>query len=149
MDLVVQKATELGATDLWPIQAERSNVPADAGRQERKRQHWQRVIENAAEQCGALHLPRLHPVQDLERFLAAAPEATLLLVDPWAPPLPLTLPRSHIGVLIGPEGGWSDTERRAAVAAGASRYGLGTRILRGETAPLAVLAALRHGWGWR
>lgn len=62
--------------------------------------------------------------------------------------LPLALPRQPLVVLVGPEGGWSEPERRAARAAGARSYGLGARILRGETAPLAVLAALRHGWGW-
>jgi 16S rRNA (uracil1498-N3)-methyltransferase len=148
MDLVVQKATELGGTDLWPILAERSNVPADTARQQRRLQHWQRVIESAAEQSGALHLLRLHPVQSLQAFLAAAPEASLVLLDPGAPPLPVALPRGPTCVLVGPEGGWSEGERRAAAEAGATRYGLGRRILRGETAPLAALAAVRHGWGW-
>lgn len=148
MDLVVQKATELGATDLWPVHADRSNVPADAERQQRKLAHWQRVIESAAEQCGALHLPQLHPVQDLAGFLAAPPAADLLVLDPGAPPLPLTLPRRDSAVLIGPEGGWSEPERLALARSGAAWHGLGVRILRGETVPLAALAALRHGWGW-
>jgi 16S rRNA (uracil1498-N3)-methyltransferase len=148
MDLVVQKATELGATDLWPVTAERSNVPTDAERRERKLQHWQKVMESAAEQCRALHLPRLHPIHKLERCLDALPDAALLLLDPGAPPLPVTLARAETAVLIGPEGGWSDAERRLAAKSGAHCHGLGTRVLRGETAPLAVLAALRHGWGW-
>lgn len=148
MDLVVQKATELGATDLWPVLAERSNVPTDPARQARKAGHWQRVVESAAEQCRALHLPRLHPVQELTGFLHAPPPAVLLMLDPGSPALPLRLPRQDIVMLIGPEGGWSDVERAAADRAGARRYGLGERILRGETAPLAALAAVRHGWGW-
>lgn len=150
MDLVVQKATELGATDIWPVTAERSNVPTAAERLERKQQHWQRIIESAAEQCGALHLPRLHPVSKLRDFLAhPPPDGALTLLDPDSPPLPLSLPRAPTCLLIGPEGGWSPAERQAATAAGAVRYALGSRILRGETAPLAVLAAVRHGWGWR
>jgi 16S rRNA (uracil1498-N3)-methyltransferase len=149
MDRVVQKATELGATDLWPILAERSNVPADPARQQRKRLHWQRVIENAAEQCGTLHLPRLHHDRDLARFLAEAPAARTILLDPGAACLPLTLPRVATCVLVGPEGGWSEAERGAAMNADVRSHGLGDRVLRAETAPLAVLAALRHGWGWR
>jgi len=149
MDLVVQKATELGATDIRPILAERSNVPSGDERLQRKADHWQKVVESAAEQCGALHLPRLHPVQDLAAFLTAPPPAVLIMLDPGAAPLPLELPRVDICLLVGPEGGWSESERRAAAGAGAARHGLGTCILRAETAPLAVLAALRHGWGWR
>jgi 16S rRNA (uracil1498-N3)-methyltransferase len=148
MDLVVQKATELGATDIHPLRAERSNVPQDAERLARKHEHWLRVIESAAEQCGALHLPRLHPVRSLEDYLAAPPAARSILLHPGEPVLPTTLPREHLALLIGPEGGWSDAERSAAAAAGAVSHGLGSRILRGETAPLAALAALRHGWGW-
>lgn len=148
MDMVVQKATELGATDIHPLLAERSNVPGNAERLARKHEHWLRVIESAAEQCGALHLPQLHPVRSLEDYLAAPPAASSILLHPGAPVLPTTLPREPLALLIGPEGGWSDAERSAAAAAGAVSHGLGPRILRGETAPLAALAALRHGWGW-
>lgn len=149
MDLVVQKATELGATDIHPLLAERSNVPGDAERLTRKHEHWLRVIESAAEQCGALHLPRLHPVRRFDDYLAAPPVPRSILLHPGEPVLPTTLALEPLALLVGPEGGWSDTERAAAAAAGAVSHGLGTRILRGETAPLAALAALRHGWGWR
>lgn len=147
MDTVIQKAVELGATDLWLLQAERSNVPGGE-RAERKREHWQRVIESAAEQCGALHLTRLHPTLGLAEWLASPPAPTVLLFDPGAPALPLSLPRADVALLIGPEGGWTDAERAACEAAAVTRVGLGDRVLRAETAPLAALAALRHGWGW-
>ncbi len=149
MDLVVQKATELAATDLWPIMAERSNVAPDPARLQRKRDHWQRMIESAAEQCGAVHLPRLHDIRDLPAFLASPPQAELILLDPDGPPLSLHLPRTATALLIGPEGGWSGDERRQAMHRGARSFSLGERILRAETAPLVALAALRHGWGWR
>ena len=148
MDVVVQKSTELGATDLWLIRAERSNAALDAERSTRKHEHWQRIMESAAEQCGALHLPRLHALRDLPQFLSAPPAATLIMLDPGGEPLPISLPREAVALLIGPEGGWSAGERHLAAAAGAARYGLGARVLRAETAPLAALAALRHGWGW-
>jgi 16S rRNA (uracil1498-N3)-methyltransferase len=147
MDLVVQKAVELGATDLWPLKADRSNVGTDDERAARKRGHWARVIESAAEQCGALHLTRLHNTVTLGTVLASPP-APLLLLDPGGPALPLSLPRAPVALLIGPEGGWSAAERDRCAAAGIERFGLGRRVLRAETAPLAALAALRHGWGW-
>jgi 16S rRNA (uracil1498-N3)-methyltransferase len=148
MDQVVQKSTELGATDVWLIRAERSNAALDQERAARKQGHWRRVMESAAEQCGALHLPRLHDVRSLREFLADPPAAILLMLDPGGAPLPLQMPRESLALLVGPEGGWSDAEREAAVVADVARYGLGTRVLRAETAPLAALAALRHGWGW-
>jgi 16S rRNA (uracil1498-N3)-methyltransferase len=149
MDLVMQKSTELGATDLWPVTAERSQLPGDPARLDRKLAHWRRVVESAAEQCGALHMPTLHAPVPLPTWIAGPPDAALLLLDPGAPALPVDLPRAATAVLIGPEGGWTDAERQALEKAGARRFGLGERILRGETAPLAVLSALRHSWGWR
>ena len=149
MDDVVQKAVQLGATDLWPIRAERSNLPAGPERLARKLDHWQRIVESAAQQCGARHLTRLHGERTLAEFLAAPPPARLFMLDPGAPTLPLTLPRADLALLIGPEGGWSDEERSLAGSAGAAVHGLGDRVLRAETAPLAALAALRHGWGWQ
>lgn len=148
MDRAIQKATELGVTDIWPLHAERSNVPADGQRQARKHDHWQKVIESAAEQCGALYLPHLHPLQNLAGFLDQAPPAEWILLQPEAPALPLSLPHAPAGVLVGPEGGWTESELRTAEARRLKRHGLGSLVLRGETAPLAALAAIRHGWGW-
>lgn len=148
MDEVIQKATELGATDLWLLAAARSNVDRSADYARRKRTHWLRVIESAAAQCHQLHLPALHGPFDLAACLTALEGTTLILLDPGAPPLPLTPPDGDLAVLIGPEGGWTDAERAELAARGARRHGLGTLVLRAETAPLAILAALRHGSGW-
>ena len=74
--------------------------------------------------------------------------STALLLDPGAAPLPRDLPDGALAVLIGPEGGWDDAERAHAISHGARAYGLGSLVLRAETAPLAVLAALRHSRGW-
>jgi 16S rRNA (uracil1498-N3)-methyltransferase len=148
MDLVIQKATELGATDLWLLDAVRSNVALDSARTERKREHWLRVIESASAQCHQLYLPRLHGPMSLEDCLAELGETTKLMLDPGAPPLPLTLPAGPLVMLVGPEGGWSVQERALALREGAIPCGLGPLVLRAETAPLAVLAAVRHGRGW-
>jgi 16S rRNA (uracil1498-N3)-methyltransferase len=148
MDEVIQKATELGATDIWPLAAARSNVGLDGERLSRKREHWQRVIESAAAQCRQLYLPQLHELSRLDACLAQLNDVRLLLLDPGAPPLPRTLPEGALAVLIGPEGGWDEAERARAIALGARPCGLGALVLRAETAPLAVLAALRHSRGW-
>jgi 16S rRNA (uracil1498-N3)-methyltransferase len=148
MDQVMQKATELGVTDVWPIQAGRTNVSADAERRQRRLGHWQRVIESACEQSGQLHLPLLHAPRELAEFLRDVPAARRILLSPGAAPLPLSLPREPLALLIGPEGGWVPEEVALAERAGAEVRGLGALILRAETAPLAALAAVRHGWGW-
>lgn len=153
MDRLLQKATELGVTDIWPVDAARSNVPRasgrDAVRHEHRRQHWHGILVSALEQSGRLWLPELHPTRDLAAVLQDAPCERLLLLQPGAPPLPLQLPREPLALLIGPEGGWDERELALAVDTGATTCGLGELILRAETAPLAALAAIRHGWGWR
>lgn len=148
MDQVIQKATELGATDIWLLDAARTNVALDAGRISRKLEHWQRVIESAAGQCQQLHLPRLHGPMSLAECLGSLAGVCVLLLDPGAPALPLNPPTGSLAVLIGPEGGWSEQERTLAARHGAMPCGLGRLVLRAETAPLAVLAALRHSRGW-
>ena len=149
MDQVVQKATELGATDLWPILAARSNVSSEPSRQQRRLTHWRRIIESACEQCGQLHLPVLHEPSDLATFLAAPPDARMLMLSPGAPAMPMSLPEGPLALLIGPEGGWHPQEISLGERQGADVRGLGALVLRAETAPLAALAAVRHGWGWR
>ncbi len=148
MDQVMQKATELGATRLWVIDAVRSNVSTAGDRLERKLEHWQRIIESACEQCGQLHLPQLQEPQTLQSFLDSPPEANLIMLSPGAAALPLDLPARSLAMLVGPEGGWSDEEMALAEARGVRFAGLGGLVLRAETAPLAALAAVRHGWGW-
>jgi 16S rRNA (uracil1498-N3)-methyltransferase len=148
MDEVVQKATELGASAIWIVRAERSNVALDGERAARKVTHWRRVLEHAAQQSGQLHLPGLHGPMDLGGCLEGVATTSLVMLDPGGPPLPLSLPRMPLAVMIGPEGGWTEAERALAHHHGARRYGLGPLVLRAETAPLAALAAIRHGWHW-
>jgi 16S rRNA (uracil1498-N3)-methyltransferase len=149
MDEVIQKSTELGATDLWLFDAARSNVSLAQERRGRKLEHWQRIVESAAAQCHQLHLPILHGPLPLADCLDALSATQLLLLDPGAPPLPLEPPEGTLAVLVGPEGGWSESERTLAIARGALVCGLGRLVLRAETAPLAVLAALRHSRHWQ
>jgi 16S rRNA (uracil1498-N3)-methyltransferase len=148
MDTVLQKSTELGATDIWLIAAERSNVSLSGEQRDRKHAHWQRVIESAAAQCQQLHLPLLHGPLTLAAVLAELQGVALLMLAPGAPALPAVPPSGALAVLVGPEGGFTTQEQTLAERHGAALHGLGPLILRAETAPLAVLAALRHARGW-
>jgi len=149
MDQTVQKATELGISDLWPLVASRSNVRFDDARAQNRMRHWQRIARSAAEQSERLFLPRLHTPRSLKDFLDAPPCPLLLFLEPGCEPLPSNLPYGTLALLVGPEGGWTDDECNLARRADARLYGLGDLVLRAETVPLAALAAVRHGWGWR
>lgn len=150
MDLVVQKATELGATALAPLATERSEVRLDAERAAKRVAHWQGVVRAACEQCGRDRLPEVRAPQDLDAFLAGAPAGALRLVLAPGGRALRELPRpgaAGVVLLVGPEGGLSDAEVARAEAAGFVRAGLGPRVLRTETAALAALAAAQAVWG--
>jgi 16S rRNA (uracil1498-N3)-methyltransferase len=144
MDFLVEKATELGVDAIQPLQCERSVLRLAGDRAVRKREHWQGIAAAAAEQCGRTRVPQVAAVQTLERFLAQPPDAALrLLLSPAAgtPPLhAVAADARELLTLSGPEGGLSPAEEQAALAHGFQRARLGDRVLRAETAPLAVLA---------
>jgi len=152
MDRVLQKATELGASAIHPVIAERSNaVTGDDRRQQRRMAHWRKILISAAAQSERLYLPQLHDALDLSALLTQWPPAEgqpRLLLDPGAPPLTIDSAPRPLALLVGPEGGWTEAERRLALGAGCTRFGLGELVLRAETAPLAALAAVRHAWRW-
>lgn len=151
MDWLVEKATELGATSLTPVMSAHSVLRLKGERADKKVAHWQAVAVGACEQCGRNRVPLIHPVTELADWLrqnpapAAADDARLLLsLREGSLPLRQRLAR-HGGALTllnGPEGGLQAEEEDAAVAAGFLPTGLGARVLRAETAPLAVLAAV-------
>lgn len=156
MDWVVQKAVELGAARLQPLAAERSVVRLAPERAARRREHWEGVAVAACEQCGRSRLAEIGPVLPLRVWLARAgplsPGERRLLLAPQAPvSLPgLEPPARAVTVLVGPEGGLTEEERREAVAAGFHPVRLGPRVLRVETAALAALSAIQALWGdWR
>jgi 16S rRNA (uracil1498-N3)-methyltransferase len=145
MDWLVEKATELGVASITPLVAERSVLKLKGERAEKKLAHWQGVAVAAAEQCGRNRVPTVHPAVTLNEWLKKAPpgerwvlslsEGTRHLAQMHA-----QQPTVSITVLSGPEGGLSPTEEAAALAAGFAPVTLGPRVLRAETAPLAVLA---------
>jgi 16S rRNA (uracil1498-N3)-methyltransferase len=147
VDLVVQKATELGAARLVPFAAERSVVRLDAAKGAERAERWRRIAEEAARQCGRAGVPEVAAPGPLAAALAAVPEGFRLLVLHGEGSRPITsLPLAGapgVAAVVGPEGGLTDEELRACQAAGALRAGLGPRTLRAETAAIAVVALLQ------
>jgi 16S rRNA (uracil1498-N3)-methyltransferase len=152
MDALVEKATELGVAAIQPLQSERSVLRLAGERAEKRREHWQGVAIAACEQSGRTRVPVVAPVQDIARWLASAPPASgtrwlLSLGEPVQPLAAPVLPSTGVCVLSGPEGGLTPREEELAAAAGFKPVSLGARVLRADTAPLAVLAWLALGCG--
>ena len=151
MDLVVQKATELGVRIIRPIVCERTVVKLDPARAERRLAHWRAIAVHAAQQSGRTRVPEVAGVEGLDAWLARtgagvafvlSPRAGASLAD-CAPPAP----GEPVRLLVGPEGGFSLREVERAEAAGFTGLRLGPRVLRTETAALVALAALQAHWG--
>jgi len=150
MDWIVQKAAELGATTVVPLVTERTIVKV---RDEKQRVgRWQKIAREAAMQSRRLDIPVVGTVMSYDRFLAnLVPGPASLFLMPWEEgtrPLKDVL-RSYpaaadITVLIGPEGGFSLSEAKAAQDRGFQAASLGPHILRTETAAVAVLSMIRY-----
>jgi 16S rRNA (uracil1498-N3)-methyltransferase len=145
MDWLVEKATELGAASIHPLVAERSVLKPAGERAQKKRAHWQAIAVAACEQCGRNRVPPVDDVMVLRDWLGAAREPQLRMI--LSPDAPILAMESLAGsepllLLSGPEGGFSAAEQELARAHGFMPVGLGPRVLRAETAPLALLAAL-------
>jgi 16S rRNA (uracil1498-N3)-methyltransferase len=147
MDLVVQKATELGVAAIRPVATARSVVKLDAGAGGRKLAHWRGIAIAACEQCGRARLPAIAEPQSLAAWLAQQPAADLwrlmLSPDAEASLAVAAADAASVELLVGPEGGLEPAERDAALAAGYRACRLGPRVLRSETAALAALAVLQ------
>jgi 16S rRNA (uracil1498-N3)-methyltransferase len=152
MDLILQKATELGITRIVPVQMTRSTVRLDADSSIRKQEHWQAVVISACEQCGRNLVPEVAAPVPLAGALAVieAELKLLLAPDETSASLPALLttgsaatPVHSACLLVGPEGGFDPGEVRLAQLAGFHSCRLGPRVLRTETAALAALAALQ------
>lgn len=145
MDFLVEKASELGAATLQPLMGERSVLRLNGERADKKRSHWQGVAIAAAEQCGRTVPLHVEPVQTLSAWLAALAPAVdewRGLLSPRAASSLAAFPQQRALFLSGPEGGLSEAEEDAARARGFAAITLGPRILRADTAPLAVLSWL-------
>ena len=169
MDWLVEKATELGVASIQPLVTERSVLRLSGERATKKQAHWQSVAVAACEQCGRNQVPVIHEVLSLDKWLARVVAAPSLASTPLAPWLLLSFregsrPAGHwlaglreavgtggvghggcgasLTLLSGPEGGLSAAEEALALRQGFAPATLGPRVLRAETAPLALLGAL-------
>jgi 16S rRNA (uracil1498-N3)-methyltransferase len=151
MDWVVQKAVELGVTAIQPVSAKRSVVKLEGDRARKRIQHWQEVAISACEQCGRNTVPTVLPLLDFSQYLAYAhkEDGLRFLLDPVDGHRlrEMDKPEGHFSLLIGPEGGFDDSEIEAARSVGFVPLQLGPRVLRTETAGLAALAAMMALWG--
>lgn len=161
MDWIIQKAVELGVTEIYPLACERSVTKLDEKKAQKRLEHWQQIIIAATEQSRRTLLARLHPVMRFEQLIAHFVDCSTpihhLFCDPtskanlhtWTQ-APLPLP--PFAFWIGPEGGFSPKEQTALYRSSLHPTGirLGPRILRTETAGLGVLAALQTLYGdWK
>jgi len=146
----LQRATELGVTEILPI---KTQYLSDKYSQLARRQaSWQNTIENASEQCGRTKVPKLHEIVDFEFAVNAIVKGTFdlrLIAHPGQTDLSLNLEKkiNRVAVFVGPEGGFSDQEIAIAEKAQLFCYSLGPRVLRSETAPAAILATLQAQFG--
>ena len=151
MDLILQKATELGASAFHPLWSQRSEVKLDESRAEKRLAHWRSVVASACEQSGRAVVPEVATPLSLAAVLGALPAGgTRLILDPEGEFAFDTLQleaQQPAYLAIGPEGGWSPQDREQLRAAGFRGLRLGPRILRTETAGLAAIAALQARFG--
>ena len=143
MDRALQQATELGVAQLSLLQAKRSNVTLKSDRADNKLTHWQKVIAAACEQCGQLFVPSITPPVSIADHLASSDIKTLVL-DQDGAPFPATLAFTDIQLLIGPEGGWDESERLLFEQRGLQTYSIAPYTLRAETSPAVALATVYH-----
>lgn len=153
MDLILQKATELGVAVIAPVITDRTEVKLDGERSDKKMNHWRGVLAAACEQCGRARLPEILEPQSLAKFAASDNNERRLVLDPEADISLVDLRLSaemRISLAIGPEGGFSERDLAMLRAGGYEKVRLGPRILRTETAGMAAIAALNALFGdWR
>jgi 16S rRNA (uracil1498-N3)-methyltransferase len=148
MDFALQKAVELGVSEVTPLFTQRSVVRLSGDRLAKRESHWRGVIIGACEQSGRRRIPPLHGARPLDALLAVERPYPLHLDHSGNQTLSgLAPPRGALTLLIGPEGGLAPGERARAAEAGFTGVRLGPRILRTETAPLAALAVVQALWG--
>ncbi|THB70038.1 MAG: 16S rRNA (uracil(1498)-N(3))-methyltransferase [Gammaproteobacteria bacterium] len=152
VDFAVQKSTELGVNAIQLLHTERCQFGLKGGRADKKISHWQKIAISASEQSCRDTIPTLnHPLR-LEDFLAQIESGALCIIMDTSSKTPHELPdaldeNQKIYILVGPEGGFTKTEIDLAIAKGAIGVNLGSRILRTETAGLALISILQHKYG--
>lgn len=148
MEYAIQKATEAGVVAITPLETERSELRLKGDRAEKKHARWQQVAISAAEQCYRAQVPEIHPVMSLRDWVNTPSNACkLVLHHEHAQRLAEHTKPEFVRALIGPEGGLSDSDLTVAYAADFAPVAIGPRVLRTETAPVVLLAAINTLWG--
>lgn len=149
VDLVVQKATELGVSRITPWEAHRSVVRLEGKRAEERARRWRRIAEEAARQCGRADVPEVRGPASLGDLVAELPPGHLPVIfhGEGSVPVDRLPPAAGVVAIVGPEGGLTDAELGALERAGAVRASLGPRTLRAETAAIVAVALLQARYG--
>lgn len=150
MELIIQKAVELGAYEIIPVETKRCVVKLDGKKSAKKTARWQQIAESAAKQSKRMLIPNVHEVLTFREALKYAESMDVRLVpyelargmQETKEILAGIEPGQSVGIFIGPEGGFEENEIEAAIEGGAKPITLGRRILRTETAGLAILSVL-------
>ena len=153
MDWIIEKAVELGVSDIIPLAAQRSVVRLDKDRAEKRLSRWQAIAISAAQQCGRNRLPHIASPVGTGEYLRQTTPSPRILFSPRATETLSEWARhqkpQNITLLIGPEGGFSPEEENMAEQQGVTFLSMGPRILRTETAGLAAVAAINALWETR
>lgn len=150
MDFTLQKSVELGVAEIRPVISERCVVRLSGERAEKRVARWQEIVVSACEQSGRNIVPKVLPLTTYAQALQQLPQETtkLLMSLNRAQKLSDVRPQSgKVVFMVGPEGGWTEKEEQQAFDAGFQSVTLGKRVLRTETASLAVIAAMQTLWG--
>ena len=150
MELIIQKAVELGVHEVIPVATRRAVVKLDRKKEESKLKRWNAIAESAAKQSGRMMIPRVHSVLTMKEAFASAKGFEVNLIpyelaegmEETKQIIAEIRPGQSVGIFIGPEGGFEKEEVEQAVKAGAEPLTLGKRILRTETAGLTMLSVL-------
>lgn len=149
MDMILQKAVELGVTSIFPCISNYSDIKHNTLHFEKKIEHWQKIIIQAARQSGVDYLPILHPIQSLSHILDVQSFNFGVVLDPNAKKSFHDLPSqiTSLAIAIGPEGGFTENEIKEVEKHGFVAVNLGKRILRAETAAIVSLSLCQWKYG--
>jgi 16S rRNA (uracil1498-N3)-methyltransferase len=148
MEWVLQKATELGVATITPLVTERTEIKLSGERADKKKERWQQTIISACEQCQRNVLPKLNPPILVNDWVAQCDaDLKFVLHHRENQGLPQGKKANSVALLIGPEGGLTETEINYATQQNFSPLTLGPRVLRTETAPVAAISLVQYLWG--
>ena len=150
MDFTLQKSVELGVAEIRPVISERCVVRLSGERAEKRVVRWQEIVVSACEQSGRNIVPKVLPLTTYAQALQQLSQETTKLLMSLNRAQKLSDVRLQSGkvvFMVGPEGGWTEKEEQQAFDAGFQSVTLGKRVLRTETASLAVIAAMQTLWG--